>query len=105
MAKLPFLFHHYAETSGGDGFLKFMTDHYSDSRHQNEDHEHGKLPFKHSEDGCTHHPAFSIIKEVKSEDQFNLISFSSPDHSYAITDEINFPVYYGNIWQPPKLFI
>lgn len=103
LAKLPFLFHHYNETAKEQDFLGFITEHYAHSHDSDTDHEHGKLPFKHSDDGCSHHPAPSSIKDTKPENNLNIHLIESPAEEYRITNESNFPTFSNNIWQPPKL--
>ncbi len=105
LAKLPFLFQHYSETAANENFISFIKEHYFENERQNDDHEHGKLPFRHSEDGCTHHPFPSALKELKSENQMKLQTEISGTSTYTVTDEKNFPAYHGHIWQPPKLLI
>lgn len=103
MAKLPFLFHHYSETAQGTDFIRFIHEHYADDHQGSEDHEHGKLPFKHSDDGCSHHSTSSAFKDTKSESSLGIHHITGGACKYPVTDEKNFPTYSGNIWQPPKL--
>lgn len=102
LAKLPFLFHHYSETGKQQNFIDFLNEHYTSSDDQNDDHEHGKLPFKHSDDGCSHH-ASTVLKDTKPETNLCLRSIGYEVEKYPITNEQNFPTYFNNIWQPPKL--
>lgn len=103
LAKLPFLFHHYSETAKQSDFLDFLQEHYAMDDHGTDDHEHGKLPFKHSDDGCSHHTLNTAFKETKSEGSLSIKSMVSETCDYPVTNERNFPTYSGNIWQPPKL--
>ncbi len=102
LTKLPFLFHHYNETADEQNFLNFLNEHYSNSNHDS-DHEHGKLPFKHSDDGCTHHSVSTTLKDSKTESSLLFLPIGFEIGSYALTNESNFPTYFNNIWQPPKL--
>lgn len=102
LAKLPFLFHHYSESSEHQKFVDFLSEHYASKNQLNDDHEHGKLPFKHSDDGCSHH-ASTVLKDTKPESNLSLRSMGYVIEKYPITIEQNFPTYFNNIWQPPKL--
>lgn len=103
LAKLPFLFHHYSETGHHQNFISFLNEHYTDTDdHSDSDHEHGKLPFKHSDDGCSHHGS-TVLKDTKTETNLCLCSIGYEVEKYPLTNEQNFPTYFNNIWQPPKL--
>jgi hypothetical protein len=103
MVKLPFLFHHYNETSDNTTFIEFLKTHYSETQHENSDHDHGKLPFKHSEDGCSHHPSPVISVVIKTDQHYELkpAVFSAPKIVFS-NDEIP-SLFINTIWQPPKL--
>lgn len=102
LVKVPFLFHHYKETANEQDFLSFLSEHYAHD-HNGDNHEHGKLPFKHSDDGCNHHSVSITIKDTKTENGLSLEPIGFSIEKYQITNERNFPTYIGNIWQPPKL--
>lgn len=103
VVKLPFLFCHYNETAANTSFIDFIKSHYADDHHENSDHEHGKLPFKHSHDGCSHHPSPIISVVIKTDDNYELkpAVFSVPKIVYS-NDEIA-SLFINTIWQPPKL--
>lgn len=103
LAKLPFLFHHYNETAKEQDFLSFLNDHYAHSQDHSNDHDHGKLPFKHSDDGCSHHTVSTTLKDTKTESNLIIKPIVFSIEKYQITNEQNFPTYFSNIWQPPKL--
>lgn len=103
ITKLPFLFHHYSETEHQHSFIEFLTEHYSGDEHHGDDHEHGKLPFKHSDDGNGHHATIQIWGYENS--PVNTLEIKVPvisHEKYFITNECHFPSYSSNIWQPPK---
>jgi hypothetical protein len=103
MVKLPFLFHHYSETASNTDFIDFIKSHYSDDYHEKSDHDHGKLPFKHSHDGCSHHPSPVISVVIKTENNYELkpAVFSAPKIIFS-NDKIP-SLFIHTIWQPPKL--
>lgn len=102
IAKLPFLFHHYTETEHEHGFFDFLKEHYADTGHHGDDHEHGKLPFKHSDDGNAHHAIPISGYETRTENTINIVIPEASAYKYQITNERSFPSYANNIWQPPK---
>ncbi len=103
MAKLPFLFCHYNSTASDTSIIDFIKTHYTDDHHENSDHDHGKLPFKHSSDGCSHHPSPVISVVIKAEGNYSLkpavVSIPMVAHS---NDELSC-LFISSIWQPPKL--
>jgi hypothetical protein len=101
MVKLPFLFDHYNETANNTAFIDFLKSHYSDNHHQ--DHDHGKLPFKHSDDGCTHHPSPNISVVVKSENNYSLKLIEFTVQNVVNRNDRISVSFIDNIWQPPKL--
>lgn len=103
LAKVPFLFHHFNETGSDKSFLKFMKEHYTQSSNEKTDNEHGKLPFKHSDDGNSHHTVSVSIKDTKTEAGIDIKLPCSCTQKFQVTNESNFPTYSNNIWQPPKL--
>jgi hypothetical protein len=103
MVKLPFLFDHYNETASGTSVFEFLTIHYSENQHEDNDHDHGKLPFKHSEDGCSHHPAPVISVVIKSENHYSIKPPVLQQQKIFYTHEQLFSSFIHSIWQPPKL--
>ncbi len=103
VVKLPFLFHHYSETAANTSMIEFIKTHYTDDQHENSDHDHGKLPFKHSHDGCSHHPSpvISVVIKTESNYELKLTSFSAPNIIFS-SDRVS-SSFINNIWQPPKL--
>lgn len=103
LIKVPFLFHHYNESEENESFIHFLKDHYASDSHEKSDHEHGKLPFKHSDDGCAHHPLPNISPVTKTDDNYalNLTVFNKS--KYRIMNDTIYCSYIGAIWQPPKL--
>lgn len=103
MVKLPFLFHHYNETAAHSSFIEFINEHYTDNHHAQSDHDHGKLPFKHSNDGCSNHPSPNISVVIKSETTYELkpIVFTTQKLVYS-NDKVP-SLFINSIWQPPKL--
>lgn len=103
MVKLPFLFDHYNETATNTTFFEFIKEHYAENQNHDNDHEHGKLPFKHSEDGCSHHPSPNISVVIKTDNHYSLalIEFKTQK---IISSNDNIPSSFtDSIWQPPKL--
>lgn len=103
LIKIPFLFHHYSESEEKESFMHFLKDHYSSNSHEESDHEHGKLPFKHSDDGCAHHPLPNISPVTKTEDSYLLNITAFNKNKYRLTNDNIYSSYIGTIWQPPKL--
>lgn len=102
LVKLPFLFDHYHQTAHQQTFINFLKEHYSDN-HQDKDHEHGKLPFKHSEDGCSHHPTPNISVVIKTEHNYSLSLLEFIVHQSVISNDRLPSSFSDSIWQPPKL--
>ena len=103
LIKVPFLFHHYSESEENESILHFLKDHYADNSHEKSDHDHGKLPFKHSDDGSSHHPLPNISPVTKTENNYliNLTAFNK--NKYRLTNDNIYSSYIDSIWQPPKL--
>jgi len=99
---MPFIFQHFNESANTSGFLDFLKEHYADSDHSDQDHEHGKLPFKHANDGCSNHPVPNISPVIES----STTEFFHPIPTYLqlfLDSGDNIPASYsGTIWQPPK---
>lgn len=102
LVKFPFLFDHYHQTASDKSLIDFMKEHYADSNH-NDDHEHGKLPFKHSDDGCSHHPSPNISVVIKSDTNFSLALIEYKLHQIIISNDQIPSSIAESIWQPPKL--
>ena len=102
LVKLPFLFDHYQQTASDKSLIDFMKEHYADSNHD-EDHEHGKLPFKHSEDGCSHHPSPNISVVIKTENHYSIEQIEFHALQIIATNDRIPNSFAESIWQPPKL--
>lgn len=103
LIKVPFLFHHYNESKENESFLRFLKDHYTSDSHEKSDHEHGKLPFKHSDDGCAHHPVPNISPVTETQNNYLLNLIPLNEDEYRLTNDNMYSSYIGSIWQPPKL--
>lgn len=104
LVKIPFLFHHYSETSSHHhNFADFLKDHYTDNHHANGDHDHGKLPFKHSNDGCSNHPSPNISVVTPHEHHYSIKHVASPSQKLTHSNERLYNSFVNSIWQPPKL--
>ncbi len=102
LVKLPFLFDHYHQTASHVSFIDFINEHYANDNHDT-DHEHGKLPFKHSEDGCSHHPTPNISVVIKTDNHYSLALIEyKVQQSVQSNDQIP-SSFTDSIWQPPKL--
>jgi hypothetical protein len=105
MTKLPFLFHHYYETEHEHNFFDFLDEHYGDFDHDHHgsNAEHGKLPFKHSDDGTSHHMEISTSPFSVADCQQSIEAPEFKIRRSFILSESFFPSYTASIWQPPKL--
>lgn len=103
LIKVPFLFHHYSESEENESVLHFLKDHYSDNSHEKSDHNHGKLPFKHSDDGCSNHPNPNISVVIKTDNNFSLDLIEFQLHQIIISNDKIPSSIAESIWQPPKL--
>lgn len=103
MVKLPFLFDHYNETASNTSFIDFLKTHYSENQHEESDHEHGKLPFKHSHDGCSNHPSPNISAVTKSDHHYTLKPLVLNTQKNSFSNDRIPSLFINNIWQPPKL--
>lgn len=101
LVKVPFLFDHYNKTAANQSFIEFIKEHYAGS--QTQDHEHGKLPFKHSEDGCSHHPIPNISVVIKTDNNYSLSLLEYKVHQSVISNDRIPNSFTDSIWQPPKL--
>lgn len=104
LVKIPFLFHHYNETgSHHHSFADFIKDHYTDNHHADSDHDHGKLPFKHSNDGCSNHPSPNISVVITHEHHYTIKPLVFHSQKMSHSNESIYNSFVGSIWQPPKL--
>ena len=104
MSKIPALVRHFAEHQQKNpqiSVLDFISLHFQDEKHHEEDHEkHTKLPFHHDYNGsvmnvvCT----FPIKFELKSP------LFLLSDTNISVSEEnLFFTSPSFDIWQPPKV--
>ncbi len=103
MVKLPFLFHHYSETADNTAFIDFLKTHYSENQHEESDHDHGKLPFKHSHDGCSNHPSPNISVVTKSDHNYAFKPIVFTSQKIVLSNDRITSLFINSIWQPPKL--
>lgn len=103
MVKLPFLFDHYNETASSSSFADFLKSHYSNEHNQGNEHDHGKLPFKHSDNGGANHPSPNISVVIKTDNLYSLKPFSIPVQQTFYSNDRIPSSFINNIWQPPKL--
>ena len=103
MLKLPFLFHHYSETAANTSIIDFLKTHYSENQHEDSDHDHNKLPFKHADDGCSNHPSPVISVVIQSESDYIIKPFVTTSQKIVYSNDRIPNSFINNIWQPPKL--
>ena len=103
MVKLPFLFHHYSESADHTSIMDFLKTHYSENQHEDSDHDHDKLPFKHSDDGCSNHPSPVISVVIKSESAYSIKPLVTATQKIIFSNDRIPNSFISNIWQPPKL--
>lgn len=103
LVKLPFLFDHYNQTATNVSFIEFIQEHYTENQNKDVDHDHGKLPFKHSEDGCSHHPSPNISVVIKTENHYSLSLLEFKVQQSIISNDRIPCSFAESIWQPPKL--
>jgi len=103
IVKMPYVFQHYSDSADSDNFIDFLKEHYTNDEHAHQDHEHGKLPFKHDNDGCSDHPSPGISPVIECKDQQSFRMHCSLLQKFAKSGESILSPFSGNIWQPPKL--
>lgn len=103
LVKVPFLFHHYNESKEDESIFHFLKNHYADNSHEQSDHNHSKLPFKHSDDGCSNHPSPNISVVIKTDNNFSLSLIEFQLHQIIISNDKIPSSITKSIWQPPKL--
>jgi hypothetical protein len=102
LVRLPALFIHYHdENEAYTDFFDFLSEHYGHDDHDEAEHDHHNLPFKHCGGCCANHliaPAFcgEAVAMTLAEPHYSRVSFFLSDQS--IKNQ-----FLNNIWQPPKI--
>ena len=104
MSKIPALIQHFAEHQQKDpkiSILDFISLHFQDEKHHNEDHEsHDKLPCQHD---C-HCACVASFCNVSLKFELNSPLFLLSDTDISVSEEnLFFTSPSFDIWQPPKV--
>ena len=108
MGKIPALVRHFAEhqqTKPEISILDFISLHFQDEKHHEEDHEkHTKLPFQHDYNGSVTGFVVSVLCTLPLKFELNSPLFLLSDTNIAISEEnLFFTSPSFDIWQPPKV--